>query len=200
MQQMLQGEHSTCTDFYTVLMKTVITNIQALHVKKEKEAENGRPRDPYFDPLQKSRWYPNPLRLINFFKVFTAQYSYIPTKYLQEHATICMPAGKIQMLDSWSLVTLSLLLSLGILPFFKAFSMHRNCTFQSGCTYQYDGDVIFPLLKWSVKPDILHLIQADSSQICKCIFWETPWRNPGAVFDFTIQNNPLHIVLNNVII
>lgn len=140
------------------------------------------------------------LRLINFFKVFAAQYSYIPTQYLQEHATICMPAGKIQMLDSWSLVTLSLLLSLGILPFFKAFSMHRNCTFQSGCTYQYDGDVIFPLLKWSVKPDILHLIQADSSQICECIFWETPWRNPGAVFDFTIQNNPLHIVLNNVII
>lgn len=89
-------------------------------------------RDPEihtFTPSKKAGDIQIQLRLINFFKVFAAQYSYIPTKYLQEHAAICMPAGKVQMLDSWSFVTLSLLLSLGILPFFEAFSMHDIALF-----------------------------------------------------------------------
>lgn len=79
--------------------------------------------------------------------------------------------------------------------FFKALCMHRNGTVQSGCTYQRDGDVIFPLLtlKWSAKPDFTHDTHCQLSNL-QMSFLRNPQEKhfifPAAVFDFTMQNYP----------
>lgn len=144
----------------------------------------------------KSRWDSNPAETHEFLQSLCCLVFQIPAKYLQEHAAICMPAGKVQMLDCWSFSTWSLLLSLGILPLLQSIQHAQKWPF-----------AVWPYLPIGWRCD---LSTPDLEVVSKatCYTYDTGYqlsnlqmpflRNtqekhyifPGAVFDFTMQNNP----------